>query len=1309
MDGFKRAGIKRTACIITAAALIGIAAFVLRGPHISNALKKLILPELEMMLGQKVIAQKIYVNIFPLFVEAKGVKVFDESGERILVAGRVKAYAELSGLFHKELGIRRLVVKDPEVTTYRKQAEKIYGNIKAYLEKPQENALKVKIRAVDIQNGNAALNDPDDKMGLDLKGLSSEISPGKKTRVIARMKQFNIRKEGLPAVSGNGEIELSINEDSADLKKLSLGIEGSTVKGYGKAEKGDIGFFPDVELLVSSIKRIFNLKQSGEGVIRAKGAVRNIATKPLVDIKLEGGFYLQMLMELLKVKEKVEGFADVKGVVKGPLDDLRANGSVVLKKGNLFDVEVDSLACAVSYADSKLSFTKGEGRLYGGRATVAASLHLPVVDNYTLDIAFEGVDSKPVFKLIGWDPGIGPGKVTGSLLNAGAEFNPSGVFTYRNTEPGRDVLGRVGEVSGSYGMLGNVVSLTGLKIRTGKTEIAAAGRADIKKKTIDFDGTLKTSDVTDLSSPYYSGLLGSGDFKGRITGPFDDPVLSGNLRIFNPVIGKIRAELIEADIVYRKSVLGIAKMTARNGDERYSLGGDVYFRKARELFELREPEYRLSASAKNSDFEKIAGLFYSEFRGTGKLDADFSIKGANGSVELGGSAVLENGTVYGTAVDRAGFGWIYSGEKLRLSDINAVRGKSAIAGNAVIGSDSFSYKINADKILLSDVVRRELKGDAIFRLKSEGHGTFEDPVISVEGRIIEGRLKGKPVGGGTLSANIKNRDISLQANLLNDRISVSGRGRLEKEMPWEGRINLRAGRYDSVLSSFLKDVPEDLILSMTADIDMRGDRNHIHAVSDIKQLSLSMYGYSFANEKEIRLDLNDRKLSFDRVSMRSGDAQIRIDGSLEIGRQYNLVFEGRSSLSPLKSLSSRIGVLKGDADFVLGISGDWDTPKINGGVTLSGGVLGLKDYSYRLSSISGYLYMDNDRIVLQKLSGKIGGGDADISGVLYLKKFSVRRYYVEAALRNVTASVSGDFDVNFGGELLLKGVPESQIISGDVKINRARYRERVEWKSWLLKTRKAERRKMENAEYAKTELNIRISGKDNIRVDNNVARAALSVDMLLRGTIGNPAFLGRVETKDGTVYFRNNEFRIIHASADFADPNRINPVIQISAETVIQSYKIKMNLEGHMDNFTMALSSDPVLKEMDILALMTVGHTQENIKGLEGGIGAGEATSFVTGKMQDVIEERLRTITGFDRFQIDPYVSKVTGTVEPRLTVSKRLMGEKLFVTYSSSVGSSEEQVVKLEYFLSKKASLIGVRDERGIVGADVRFRFEFK
>ena len=87
----------------------------------------------------------------------------------------------------------------------------------------------------------------------------------------------------------------------------------------------------------------------------------------------------------------------------------------------------------------------------------------------------------------------------------------------------------------------------------------------------------------------------------------------------------------------------------------------------------------------------------------------------------------------------------------------------------------------------------------------------------------------------------------------------------------------------------------------------------------------------------------------------------------------------------------------------------------------------------------------------------------------------------------------------------------------------------------------------------------------------------------------------------------------------------------------------------------------------------------------------------------------MRKIIGLDRFYVESYVSKTTGTVEPRVTVSKRLVGDKLIITYASSLSAVQEEVVKVEYFVDKKISLIGVIDELGGVGGDIKFRFEFK
>jgi hypothetical protein len=562
-----------------------------------------------------------------------------------------------------------------------------------------------------------------------------------------------------------------------------------------------------------------------------------------------------------------------------------------------------------------------------------------------------------------------------------------------------------------------------------------------------------------------------------------------------------------------------------------------------------------------------------------------------------------------------------------------------------------------------------------------------------------------------ISASIQNRNISLTGALFNERMKIRGSGHFDDTLPWNAEVTIQQGRYDFLISSILKEVPEDLQLNLEGRIAAKGNRKSISASAEISHLSLALFGQTFTNDSQMNFALENRKIAFNTFTVKSGSTSFRVHGGLEIDKEYDLSLEGSASLAPLKGLSRRIGYLKGDANFKLSLNGKWDKPQINGTMDVTNASFGLKDFPNYISAINGHIYMDGDRIVLEKLSGKIGGGNVNISGLVNLKAFQIKRYYLQARLDNINTPFSKDFTVNFDGNLICRGTTDAMNLSGDIKINRAKYKEMVEWRSWLLTKQMQELPKTELSIFEKAELNIRIAGSENISIDNNIARTSVMIrgDMILKGTILNPILFGRLESNAGYVYFRNNEFKVIFASVDFADQHRIKPVINLTAEIEIKGYNIRLNLEGQLDHFNLSLSSDPHLDEVDILALLTVGQVGKQLKGLEGGIGAGEATSFITGKVQDVLEERLRTITGLDRFQVEPYVSNLTGTVGASVTVSKRLIGERLFVTYTNPIGSSAEQIIKLEYLLDKNISLIGSRDERGSLGSDVKFRFEFK
>jgi translocation and assembly module TamB len=344
--------------------------------------------------------------------------------------------------------------------------------------------------------------------------------------------------------------------------------------------------------------------------------------------------------------------------------------------------------------------------------------------------------------------------------------------------------------------------------------------------------------------------------------------------------------------------------------------------------------------------------------------------------------------------------------------------------------------------------------------------------------------------------------------------------------------------------------------------------------------------------------------------------------------------------------------------------------------------------------------------VIEQLAAKTGGGNANVTGVIYLKDLRPEKFYLDSTVNNVSVSDKG-LDATLDGNLAVRGDGSGQTIAGEIFVKRASYNKNVDWKAFILRKRAALPPSPKSF-LATTGLNIRVYGSNRIMVKNNVIRAPLSADLTIRGTLANPIPLGRVQAASGKVYFRNTEFTIEHASVIFSDQNRIDPSMDVMASTTIKGYEIDVSAAGTLDHMTLSFSSQPHLEQMDILSLLTTGNFGGASPGIEGGVGASEASSFLTGQFESVITKRIKSITGFDRFQIDPYVSTTTGTVTPRITVSKRLLGDRLFVIYSAPIGT-EEQIIRLEYAITRSVSLIGTRDDTGDMGGDIKYQFKFR
>jgi len=81
----------------------------------------------------------------------------------------------------------------------------------------------------------------------------------------------------------------------------------------------------------------------------------------------------------------------------------------------------------------------------------------------------------------------------------------------------------------------------------------------------------------------------------------------------------------------------------------------------------------------------------------------------------------------------------------------------------------------------------------------------------------------------------------------------------------------------------------------------------------------------------------------------------------------------------------------------------------------------------------------------------------------------------------------------------------------------------------------------------------------------------------------------------------------------------------------------------------------------------------------------------------------VQRLFGASRIKIDPQVGE-PGTPNARLTVEQEV-SDKVTLTYITNLSQSAQQVIQVEIQINKNLSLVGLRDQYGVVGFDFRIR----
>jgi translocation and assembly module TamB len=248
------------------------------------------------------------------------------------------------------------------------------------------------------------------------------------------------------------------------------------------------------------------------------------------------------------------------------------------------------------------------------------------------------------------------------------------------------------------------------------------------------------------------------------------------------------------------------------------------------------------------------------------------------------------------------------------------------------------------------------------------------------------------------------------------------------------------------------------------------------------------------------------------------------------------------------------------------------------------------------------------------------------------------------------------------------------------------------------------------------QLDIAIESAPNLMLQTSYTQdLQAEVDLNVRGTAARPSLLGRVSVREGEINFFGNKYIINRGEVNFYNPVRIEPVIDVDLQTRARGVDVNISLSGTLNKMNTSFRSDPPMSSTDIIALLAVGRSPDQVQSLAGGQTVSNQNYLETGAntligqaVANPVSSRLQRFFGVSKLKIDPMLQGLEGTPQARLTLEQQI-SRNITLTYVTNLSNAQQQIVRLEWAINREWSVVAVRDENGIFGVDFAWKRRFR
>jgi len=233
------------------------------------------------------------------------------------------------------------------------------------------------------------------------------------------------------------------------------------------------------------------------------------------------------------------------------------------------------------------------------------------------------------------------------------------------------------------------------------------------------------------------------------------------------------------------------------------------------------------------------------------------------------------------------------------------------------------------------------------------------------------------------------------------------------------------------------------------------------------------------------------------------------------------------------------------------------------------------------------------------------------------------------------------------------------------------------------------------------------------RIEWGGAQLEVDGNVRLRGTWDRPVLLGHIHLLGGEMAFRGNNYQLTRGDVNFANPFRLDPVLNVEATSTIGAYQVTINFSGPVSRLALSYRSDPPLPDTDIIALLAIGSTGQESALRSSGTSSQNygATALLSEAISSGLGGRIERLFGISHFRVDPFLAGTAteSNAAARVTIQQQFT-RNLTVTYSTNAATTNQyQLIQVEYAVRRDISVIFLRDINGTYAFEVRFVRHFK